>query len=133
MTSPKNAVSLLTAAALVVAPVGGVAATYDTGYADDGGDKGKDEDGSLAIPDSAEQAIEWIQSGKLTKEAALDKAWADGKIADVDIDNLRQYLKDYLAAVAEAKAQAEAEAARQAEREAAEKAAAEAEAKAEAE
>ena len=64
MTSPKNAVSLLTAAALVVAPVGGVAATYDTGYADDGGDKGKDEDGSLAIPDSAEQAIEWIQSGK---------------------------------------------------------------------
>ena len=133
MTSPKNAVSLLTAAALVVAPVGGVAATYDTGYADDGGDKGKDEDGSLAIPDSAEQAIEWIQSGKLTKEAALDKAWADGKIADVDIDNLRQYLKDYLAAVAEAEAQAEAEAARQAEREAAEKAAAEAEAKAEAE
>ena len=88
MTSPKNAVSLLTAAALVVAPVGGVAATYDTGYADDGGDKGKDEDGSLAIPDSAEQAIEWIQSGKLTKEAALDKAWADGKIADVDIDKI---------------------------------------------
>jgi len=132
MTSPKNAVSLLTAAALVVAPVGGVAATYDTGYADDGGDKGKDEDGSLAIPDSAEQAIEWIQSGKLTKEAALDKAWADGKIADVDIDNLRQYLKDYLAAVAEAKAEAEAEAARQAEREAAEKAEAKAEAEREA-
>lgn len=130
MSTPKNAVSLLTAAALVVAPVGGVAATYDTGYADDGGDKGKDEDGSLAIPDSAKQAIEWIQSGKLTKEAALDKAWADGKIADVDIDSLRQYLKDYLAAVAEAEAQAEAEAkaakeAEKAEREAAEKAAAE--------
>lgn len=133
MTAPKNAVSLLTAAALVVAPVGGVAATYDTGYADDGGDKGKDEDGSLAIPNSAEQAIEWIQSGKLTKEAALDKAWADGKIADVDIEKLRQYLKDYLAAVEEAEAQAAAEAEAEAkaakekaEREAAEKAEAEA-------
>lgn len=139
MTAPKNAVSLLTAAALVVAPVGGVAATYDTGYADDGGDKGKDEDGSLAIPNSADQAIQWIQSGKLTKEAALDKAWADGKIADVDIEKLRQYLKDYLAAVEEAEAQAaaeaeaEAKAAReQAEREAAEKAEAEAQAKKEA-
>ncbi|MEY8461519.1 PASTA domain-containing protein [Eggerthellaceae bacterium 24-137] len=137
MTSSKNAVSLLTAAALVVAPVGGVAATYDTGYADDGDDKGKDEDGSLAIPDSAEQAIEWIQSGELTKEAALDKAWADGKIADVDIDKLRQYLKDYLEAVAEqeeaeARAEAEAKAAKEkAEREAAEKAAAEAKAEAE--
>ena len=36
MTSPREAVSLLTAAALVVAPVGGVAATYTTGYAEDG-------------------------------------------------------------------------------------------------
>ena len=37
MTSPREAVSILTAAALVVAPVGGVAATYTTGYAEDGG------------------------------------------------------------------------------------------------
>ena len=36
MTSPREAVSILTAAALVVAPVGGVAATYTTGYADNG-------------------------------------------------------------------------------------------------
>ena len=36
MTSPREAVSILTAAALVVAPVGGVAATYTTGYAEDG-------------------------------------------------------------------------------------------------
>ena len=99
MTSPKNAVSLLTAAALVVArrlsistsailpsahalssaaslvslPLWIHSMACSALYADDGGDKGKDEDGSLAIPDSAEQAIEWIQSGKLTKEAALDK------------------------------------------------------------
>ncbi|MEY8405851.1 PASTA domain-containing protein [Adlercreutzia muris] len=41
MTSSKNAVSLLTAAALVVAPVGGVAANYKTAHADEGeGDDG---------------------------------------------------------------------------------------------
>lgn len=36
MTAPKNAVSLFTAAALVVAPVGGVAANYKTAHADEG-------------------------------------------------------------------------------------------------
>ena len=72
MTSPREAVSILTAAALVVAPVGGVAATYTTGYAEDGdGHTIKDNRGH-DIPASYEEAIAWVSEGKTLYKSCVD-------------------------------------------------------------
>lgn len=64
MTSPREAVSILTAAALVVAPVGGVAATYTTGYAEDGDGHTTTAEGRT-LPKSYDEAQRWIDAGKL--------------------------------------------------------------------
>ena len=61
MTSPREAVSILTAAALVVAPVGGVAATYTTGYAEDQAAKHTAEE--KAFPKTYEELAERIEAG----------------------------------------------------------------------
>lgn len=127
MTSSKKAVSLLTAAALIVAPMGGVAATYETGYADNG-DGGHEKDGSVPVPSSADEAAKWIQSGKITSEASIDKALGSKYISEADHGKLCAQLKEKLAA--DKKAAEEAEAAAKAEAE--KKAAAEKEAPAQA-
>lgn len=77
MTSPREAVSLLTAAALVVAPVGGVAATYTTGYAEDGGSHTTTVEGRT-LPKSYDEALRWLDAGKLYKSTVqVMKAHAD--------------------------------------------------------
>lgn len=77
MTSPREAVSLLTAAALVVAPVGGVAATYTTGYAEDGGSHTTTAEGQT-LPKSYDEALRWLDAGKLYKSTVqVMKAHAD--------------------------------------------------------
>ena len=78
MTSPREAVSLLTAAALVVAPVGGVAATYTTGYAEDGGDSLTTTAEGRTLPKSYDEALRWLDAGKLYKSTVqVMKAHAD--------------------------------------------------------
>ena len=73
MTSPREAVSILTAAALVVAPVGGVAATYTTGYADDGDDGHTvKDDRDHDIPANYEEALAWIKEGKTLYKSCVD-------------------------------------------------------------
>ena len=63
MTSPREAVSILTAAALVVAPVGGVAATYTTGYAEDGdGHTTKDNRGHDIPSQLRRGASRWVDA-----------------------------------------------------------------------
>ena len=77
MTSPREAVSILTAAALVVAPVGGVAATYTTGYAEDGGSHTTTAEGRT-LPKSYDEALRWLDAGKLYKSTVqVMKAHAD--------------------------------------------------------
>lgn len=77
MTSPREAVSILTAAALVVAPVGGVAATYTTGYAEDGGSHTTTAEGQT-LPKSYDEALRWLDAGKLYKSTVqVMKAHAD--------------------------------------------------------
>lgn len=77
MTSPREAVSILTAAALVVAPVGGVAATYTTGYAEDGGSHTTTDEGQM-LPKSYDEALRWLDAGKLYKSTVqVMKAHAD--------------------------------------------------------
>lgn len=77
MTSPREAVSILTAAALVVAPVGGVAATYTTGYAEDGDGHTTTAEGRT-LPKSYDEAQRWIDAGKLYKSTVqVMKAHAD--------------------------------------------------------
>lgn len=78
MTSPREAVSILTAAALVVAPVGGVAATYTTGYAEDGGDSLTTTAEGRTLPKSYDEALRWLDAGKLYKSTVqVMKAHAD--------------------------------------------------------
>ncbi|MFR1166894.1 MAG: hypothetical protein ACLSDQ_04320 [Adlercreutzia equolifaciens] len=72
MTSPREAVSLLTAAALVVAPVGGVAATYTTGYAEDGDGHTIKDDRDHDVPASYEEAIAWIKEGKTLYKSCVE-------------------------------------------------------------
>lgn len=72
MTSPREAVSLLTAAALVVAPVGGVAATYTTGYAEDGDGHTIKDDRGHDIPASYDEAIAWIKGGKTLYKSCVE-------------------------------------------------------------
>ena len=73
MTSPREAVSILTAAALVVAPVGGVAATYTTGYAEDGNgpliDFARDD-----APKSYREVLEQILNGKTLDQTTVARA-----------------------------------------------------------
>ena len=77
MTSPREAVSILTAAALVVAPVGGVAATYTTGYAEDGGSHTTTAEGQT-LPKNYDEALRWLDAGKLYKSTVqVMKAHAD--------------------------------------------------------
>ena len=77
MTSPREAVSILTAAALVVAPVGGVAATYTTGYAEDGGSHTTTAEGRT-LPKSYDEALRLLDAGKLYKSTVqVMKAHAD--------------------------------------------------------
>lgn len=72
MTSPRAAVSILTAAALVVAPVGGVAATYTTGYADNGDGHTVKDDWDHDIPANYEEALVWIKEGKTLYKSCVD-------------------------------------------------------------
>ena len=72
MTSPRAAVSILTAAALVVAPVGGVAATYTTGYADNGDGHTVKDDRDHDIPANYEEALVWIKEGKTLYKSCVD-------------------------------------------------------------
>ena len=72
MTSPREAVSILTAAALVVAPVGGVAATYTTGYADNGDGHTVKDDRDHDIPANYEEALVWIKEGKTLYKSCVD-------------------------------------------------------------
>ena len=72
MTSPREAVSLLTAAALVVAPVGGVAATYTTGYAEDGDGHTIKDDRDHDVPASYEEAIAWVSEGKTLYKSCVE-------------------------------------------------------------
>ena len=78
MTSSKNAVSLLTAAALVVAPVGGVAATYQTGYADDGEGDNVRTAGGAPLPKSYDELRHRINSGESFTLADLELMKANG-------------------------------------------------------
>lgn len=71
MTSPREAVSILTAAALVVAPVGGVAATYSTGYAEDG-EALRCTAEEKAFPKTYEELVERINGGELFSLADLE-------------------------------------------------------------
>lgn len=71
MTSPREAVSILTAAALVVAPVGGVAATYTTGYAEDG-EALRCTAEEKAFPETYEELVERINGGELFSLADLE-------------------------------------------------------------
>ena len=71
MTSPREAVSILTAAALVVAPVGGVAATYTTGYAEDG-EALRCTAEEKAFPKTYEELVERINGGELFPLADLE-------------------------------------------------------------
>lgn len=132
MTSSKKAVSLLTAAALIVAPVGGVAATYDVSYAGDDDSKKQDAD-EVPVPESVEQALEWIEDGTITSEASLSQARLDGILDDTQFDELCKILTEQLAAnekaakeAAEKKAAEEAAAKEAAEKKAAAHAKAEA-------
>ena len=72
MTSPREAVSILTAAALVVAPVGGVAATYTTGYADNGDGHTVKDDRDHDIPANYEEVLVWIKEGKTLYKSCVD-------------------------------------------------------------
>lgn len=97
MTSPREAVSLLTAAALVVAPVGGVAATYTTGYAEDGGDSHTTTAEGQTLPKSYDEALRWLDAGKLYKSTVqVMKAHADQlDLTATQLDGLEgQALKD---------------------------------------
>lgn len=71
MTSPREAVSLLTAAALVVAPVGGVAATYTTGYAEDGDSHTTTAEGRT-LPKSYDEVLRLIADGAPVNQADLE-------------------------------------------------------------
>ena len=82
MTSSKNAVSLLTAAALVVAPVGGVAATYQTGYADDGEGNNIRTEGGAPLPKSYEELVNRINGGERFTLADLELMKANGVFTD---------------------------------------------------
>ena len=79
MTSSKNAVSLLTAAALVVAPVGGVAATYQPGFADDNGDGDNVRtSGGAPLPKSYDELRHRVNSGESFTLADLELMKANG-------------------------------------------------------
>lgn len=133
MTSPREAVSILTAAALVVAPVGGVAATYTTGYAEDQAAKHTAEE--KAFPKTYEELAERIEAGELFSLADLD-VMADAKMGFLTAEEygvlhptfetmqrvLDQQEADALAADEAAAAAAEAEAAAQKAEEAAKQA-----------
>lgn len=96
MTSPREAVSILTAAALVVAPVGGVAATYTTGYAEDGGSHTTTAEGRT-LPKNYDEALRWLDAGKLYKSTVqVMKAHADQlDLTATQLDKLEgQALKD---------------------------------------
>ena len=96
MTSPREAVSILTAAALVVAPVGGVAATYTTGYAEDGGSHTTTAEGQT-LPKNYDEALRWLDAGKLYKSTVqVMKAHADQlDLTATQLDKLEgQALKD---------------------------------------
>ncbi|MEC4175743.1 glucosaminidase domain-containing protein [Adlercreutzia sp. R7] len=82
MTSSKNAVSLLTAAALVVAPVGGVAATYQTGFADDGDGNNVRTEGGNPLPKSYEELVNRINGGERFTLADLELMKANGVFTD---------------------------------------------------
>ena len=66
MTSPREAVSILTAAALVVAPVGGVAATYTSSYADDDL-LAKHTAQEKAFPKSYDELVERVRPGSCSR------------------------------------------------------------------
>lgn len=133
MTSPREAVSIVTAAALVVAPVGGVAATYTTGYAEDQAAKHTAEE--KAFPKTYEELAERIEAGELFSLADLD-VMADAKMGFLTAEEygvlhptfetmqrvLDQQEADALAADEAAAAAAEAEAAAQKAEEAAKQA-----------
>lgn len=135
MTSPREAVSILTAAALVVAPVGGVAATYTTGYADDQALKHTAEE--KTFPKTYEELAERIENGELFSLADLE-VMADAKMGFLTAEQYGELypvfeeMQEALAAEEAAK-QAEAEKAAAEQKAAEEKAKAEAEAKAAAE
>ena len=118
MTSSKKAMSLLTAAALIVAPMGGVTALYETGYADDG-DDGHEKEDSVPVPTSVDEAAQWIQNGKIASEASLDKALGSHYISETDHQTLCAQLKEKLSADAKAAEEAEAAAKAEAEKQAA--------------
>ena len=90
MTSPREAVSILTAAALVVAPVGGVAATYTTGYAEDGDgphDHGRGPDSGQKL-----RGHRWLDAGKTLYKSTVHymKAHAGqfGNLTEEQLDKL---------------------------------------------
>lgn len=130
MTSPREAVSILTAAALVVAPVGGVAATYTTGYADDDL-LAKHTAQEKAFPKSYDELVERIEAGELFSLADLD-IMADAKMGFLTaeehgvlhptFETMQRVLDQQEAAAAAAEAEAAAQKAEE-ERLAAEKAA----------
>lgn len=130
MTSPREAVSILTAVALVVAPVGGVAATYTSSYADDDL-LGKHTAQEKAFPKSYDELVERIEAGELFSLADLD-IMADAKMGFLTaeeygvlhptFETMQRVLDQQEAAAAAAEAEAAAQKAEE-ERLAAEKAA----------
>lgn len=94
MTSPREAVSILTAAALVVAPVGGVAATYTTGYAEDGNgpliDFAKDD-----APKSYREVLEQILNGKTLDQTTVEtlRELHAGFLDNAQYSNLSEVVK----------------------------------------
>ena len=109
MTSSKKAVSLLTAAALVVAPASGVAANYDTAYAGEGGDDGHKQHADSSTPQSYDQAASWIASGKISSVGPIDRALGAKYITEGQHASLCAQLRAAQAAAAEATAVAEVE------------------------
>lgn len=130
MTSPREAVSILTAVALVVAPVGGVAATYTSSYADDDL-LAKHTAQEKAFPKSYDELVERIEAGELFSLADLD-IMADAKMGFLTaeeygvlhptFETMQRVLDQQEAAAAAAEAEAAAQKAEE-ERLAAEKAA----------
>lgn len=130
MTSPREAVSILTAVAPVVAPVGGVAATYTSSYADDDL-LAKHTAQEKAFPKSYDELVERIEAGELFSLADLD-IMADAKMGFLTaeeygvlhptFETMQRVLDQQEAAAAAAEAEAAAQKAEE-ERLAAEKAA----------
>lgn len=90
MASPKEAVSIVTAAALVAAPVGSVAVTYSPAYASDGDGHTLEVDGKT-LPANYAEARAWAGAGQLD-QATIDVMQANGLVSASEHGMLSQQI-----------------------------------------